>query len=395
MFHNPTEIYLFVLLGVFLIPYLVWRFAKTDSYAPLPIVQIILGVIFGPGIFGYFFPSAYNTLFTSDTIKMTSGVATLAVVMFVFTAGLEVNLKCALNKKKDTLVTASLALCSPLFIGSIVTLFLSLDKRWLGPKAHEWQFVLSVGMATAVTALPILVLLLEKMNILKSEIGARCLRYASFDDIAIWTVFALILLDWNRLARQGIFFLVFILFSVLIIKYSDKIPQKDRIHFSIFWLIFCAYLSDWSGLHYLVGGFLAGMVLEEEWIGKETLENLRKYILLLIMPVFFLSTGLKTGWKLNDLAVVYVAVILFVCQAFGKIFGVSLSAKILKWPTKDAKIIGWLLQTKALIEIIFCTVMLDKGIISSEMFTALLFMAILSTMATTPVVSRLLVKNKE
>lgn len=390
MFHNPTEIYLFVLLGIFLVPYLVWRFATTDKYAPLPIVQIVLGIVFGPGIFGYFFPNAYSTLFTQDTIKMVSGVATLAVVMFVFTAGLEVNLKHALNQKKDTLVTASFALISPLIIGSVVALFLSLDKKWLGPRAHEWQFVLSVGMATAVTALPILVLLLEKMNILKTDIGRRCLRYASFDDIAIWTVFALILLDWTRLARQGIFFVVFILLSSLIIKYSHKIPQKDRIHFSIFWLIFCAYLSDWSGLHYLVGGFLAGLVLEEEWLGKETLENLRKYVLLLIMPVFFLSTGLKTGWELTDLTVIYVAVILFVCQAFGKIMGVSLSAKILKWPAKDAKIIGWLLQTKALIEIIFCTVMLDKGIISSEMFTALLFMAILSTVSTTPIVSRML-----
>lgn len=394
MFKNPTEIYLFVLLGIFLIPYLVWRFARTDSYAPLAVIQIVVGVIFGPGIFGYLFPNAYNTLFTVDTVKMLSGVATLAVVLFVFTAGLEVNLKEAWKEKTDSLTTSFFALITPLILGSALAFIISFDKKWLGPNAHEWQFILSVGMAMAVTALPILVLLLEKMNILKSEIGVRCLRYASFDDIAIWTVFALILLDWNRLARQGLFFLLFIICAFFIIKYSYKIPEKDRVHFSIFWLILCAYASDWAGLHYLVGGFLAGFVLNEDWIGKETLGNLRKYILLLIMPVFFLNTGLKTNWELTDLTVIYLSLALFLCQALGKILGVSISAKILGWPSRDARMVGWLLQTKALIEIIFCTVMLDKGIISTEMFTALLFMAIMSTVATTPVVSKMLKNNK-
>ena len=393
MFKNPTEIYLFVLLGIFIIPYLIWRFVKTDSYAPLPVIQIIVGIFFGPGIFGYFFPGSYETLFTPDTVKMLSGVATLAVILFVFTAGLEVNIKEAWTEKKDSLTTSFFALIIPLILGSVLAYFISFDKKWLGPQAHEWQFILSVGMAMAVTALPILVLLLEKMSILKSDIGVRCLRYASFDDILIWTVFALILLDWNRLVRQGVFFLLFIAVSYLISKFSYKIPEKDRVHFSIFWLILCAYASDWAGLHYLVGGFLAGFILSEEWIGKDTLNNLRKYVLLLIMPVFFLSTGLKTDWQLTDLSVVCLAFALFICQAIGKILGVSISAKILRWPSRDARIIGWLLQTKALIEIIFCTVMLDKGIISAEMFTALLFMAILSTVSTTPVVSRML-KNK-
>lgn len=392
MFKNSTEVYLFVLLGIFLVPYLFWRLFKTDNYAPLPVVQIVIGILFGPGIFGYFLPDAYSTLFNQDSIKMLAGVATLAVVLFVFTAGLEVDIQEAWKEKRDSLTTSFFALITPLVVGSVLAFIISFNEKWLGPETKKWQFVLSVGMAMAVTALPILVLLLEKMNILKSEIGVRCLRYASFDDIAIWTVFALILLDWDRLTKQLIFFGSYIIVSYLIIKYSNKIKQKDRIHFSIFWLLLCSYASDWAGLHYIVGGFLAGFVLSEEWIGKQTLEDLRKYVLLLIMPVFFLNTGLKTDWQLTDFTVIYLAIALFFFQAFGKILGVLISAKILKWPKRDAKIIGWLLQTKALIEIIFCTVMLDKGIISTEMFTALLFMAILSTVSTTPVVSRILKK---
>lgn len=393
VFRNPSEIYLFIVLGIFLIPYLIWRLFKTDNFAPLPVIQIVSGVLFGPGIFGYFFPNAYSTLFTADTTKMLSGVATLAVVLFVFTAGVEVDINQAWIDKKDTLTTSFFALITPLICGAIVAIFISLDDKWIGENSHEWQFVLSVGMAMAVTALPILILLLDKMNILKSDIGIRCLRYSSFDDIAIWTVFALILLDWNRIVRQSLFFLLYIIASYLIIKFSNKVKEQDRLYFALIWLIACAYFSDWAGLHYLVGGFLAGFIIKEEWIGHDILINLRKYVLLLIMPIFFLNTGLRTNWELTDTSVIYIAVILFATQAFGKILGISISGRILKWDNKEAVTIGWLLQTKALIEIIFCTIMLDKGIISAPMFTALLFMAIMSTVVTMPVVSRRL-KNQ-
>jgi Kef-type K+ transport system membrane component KefB len=74
---------------------------------------------------------------------------------------------------------------------------------WMGPKAMTWQFVLGVGMSCAVTALPILILFMEKLDILRQPIGQRILRYASLDDIAIWGVLALILMDWQRVGRQA------------------------------------------------------------------------------------------------------------------------------------------------------------------------------------------------
>lgn len=392
MFKNNSEIFLFVLLGIFLLPYILWRVFKTDNFAPLPVVQIVIGVIFGPGIFGNFFPDTYSTLFNQDVLKMISGVATLGVVLFVFTAGVEVDIKDAWADKKDTLTTSFFALATPLFFGAIIAFTISSNDKWLGSDTTKFQFTLSVGMAMAVTALPILILLLDQMNILKSNIGVRCLRYSSFDDIAIWTVFALILLDWGRIFRQSIFFIVFIAISYFIFKYSNKIKEQDRLYFSLIWIIFCSYFSDWAGLHYLVGGFLAGFILKEDWLGHEVLQNLRKYVLILMMPVFFLNTGIRTQWELTDITVILLAILLFITQSSGKIFGTFISGKILNWNIKETITIGWLLQTKALIEIIFCTIMLDKGIISASMFTALLFMAIMSTVVTTPVVTRRLHK---
>ena len=114
-----------------------------------------------------------------------------------------------------------------------------------------------------------------------------------------------------------------------------------------------------------------------------------------VMPVFFLSTGLRTNWNVGGAAVSMAAGVLLVASVAGKLFGMTIAGRILKWQPGEGALIGWLLQTKALIMIIFANVLLDKQIITNETFTALLLMAVASTMLTVPVVSPKLARMKE
>ena len=114
-----------------------------------------------------------------------------------------------------------------------------------------------------------------------------------------------------------------------------------------------------------------------------------------MMPLFFLSTGLRTAWSVGGEVVFIAAAVLLVASVTGKLVGVHLAGRILKWQPFEASIIGWLLQTKALIMIIFANVLLDKHIITSETFTALLLMAVASTMLTIPVVAPRLARMPE
>ncbi len=111
------------------------------------------------------------------------------------------------------------------------------------------------------------------------------------------------------------------------------------------------------------------------------------------MPVYFLSTGLKTQWGVGGAAVFAAAALLLVASVGGKLAGVAMAGRILNWPKGDAKAIGWLLQTKALIMIIFANILLDKHIITNETFTALLLMAVASTMLTIPKVAPMLKRD--
>ncbi len=383
---STTEIFLIAMAIIFTVPYLIWRLCRTDYFAPLVVVQIITGILLGPGILGKIFPEYYAFVFSPAVVQMLSGVAWWAVMLFVWIAGIELDLKKAWEHRVESGITAGLALSVPLLFGCVVAAGMLMFDGWIGAKARSWQFVAGVGMASAVTALPILILLMEKLEILRQPIGQRILRYASIDDVAIWGVLALILMDWHRIGQQVIFLLAFMGFAYALRKLMGAIPQRDRWYVGLIWLAVAAFGADWSGLHFMVGAFLAGVVMDADWFDQQDMDKLRHNVLLVMMPVFFLSTGLRTNWNVGGAAVFLAAGALLVASVSGKLFGIQLAGKILKWAPGEASIIGWLLQTKALIMIIFVNILLDKGLITSETFTALLLMAVASTMLTIPIV---------
>lgn len=392
---NTTEIFLIAMTIIFTVPYLIWRVGRTDHYAPLVVVQIITGILLGPGILGRLFPDYYSFVFNPTVVQSLNGIAWWAVMLFVFIAGIELDLGKAWAHRRESSITAGLALGMPLLFGCGAAALMLMHPGWIGPQALTWQFVLGIGMACAVTALPILILLMEKMDILRQPLGQRILRYASLDDIAIWGVLALILMDWARVGKQVFFLLAFAVLSVVFRKLMTALAERDRWFASLIWLALCAFGADWSGLHYMVGAFLAGAIMDAHWFNQERLDMLRHHVLLVMMPVFFLSTGLRTNWAVGGEAVFVAAALLLVASVTGKLVGVHLAGKILKWPAGEASAIGWLLQTKALIMIIFVNVLLDKQMITNEAFTALLLMAVASTMLTIPVVTPKLARMKE
>jgi Kef-type K+ transport system membrane component KefB len=368
---------------------------KTEYYAPLVVVQIVTGILLGPGILGAAYPDYYNSVFTPQVIQLLNGIAWWAVMLFVWISGIELDLRQAWKYRKESGITAGLALGTPLLFSALAAGGLLMSDGWIGAKAMNWQFVMGVGMACAVTALPILILFMEKLEILRQPIGQRILRYASLDDIAIWGVLALILMDWGRMGRQIGFLALYVVVGYFFRKLMARLPERDRWYVGLIWLALCGLAADWSGLHFMVGAFLAGAIMDSHWFNLKQMDALRHHVLLVIMPVFFLSTGLRTNWSMGGKVVFFAAGVLLFTSVAGKLLGTHLAGRILKWQPGEGSLIGWLLQTKALIMIIFANVLLDKQIITSETFTALLLMAVASTMLTVPMVAPKLARMKE
>ena len=393
---NVTEIFLIAMAIILALPYLIWRLLRTDYYAPLVVIQVLTGVALGPGALGAIYPDYYAAIFNPPVISALNGLAWWGVMVFVMIAGIELDLKAMWRYKRESAITASAALGAPLLCGALAALFLlSLGNEWMGAGTQRWQFLAGVGIACAVTALPVLIMLLDKLEILRQPVGQRVMRYGSLDDLIIWAVLALILLDWERVGRQALFLLCFGVASALFRRLMVRLGDMDRWYVAIIWLAVCAYGADWCGLHYIVGAFLAGVVMEASWFRSHDLDLLRRFVLLLAMPVYFLSTGLRTSWSVGSSTVFLAAAVLTLASVGGKLAGVHLAGRVLKWGPGEASVIGWLLQTKGLVMIVFANVLLDKGIIASPTFTALLMMAVVSTMLTVPMVAPRLRADKE
>ena len=385
---NSTDRFLIAMTIILAAPYLLWRLGRTDYVAPLVVVQILLGIVLGPGVLGAIFPAYYAAVFSPPVIQALNGIAWWAVMLFVWLAGIELDVRQVWRQRRECGSTAALALGMPLLFGAVAALaLLAWRDGWIGAVGTRWQFVLGIGMACAVTALPILLLLMEKLGILREPLGQRVLRYASLDDLAVWAVLALILLDWQRVGLQLAFLLLFAPVAWGFRALMRRLPAGDRWYVGLIWLAACGYAADRAGLHFMVGAFLAGAVTDRDGYDHAQLDLLRRHVLLVVMPVFFLSTGLRTGWSIGGAAVWVAAAALLLASVGGKLAGVGLAGRLLGWARGDAWTIGWLLQTKALIMIIFADVLLDRQIITRASFTALLLMAVASTMLTVPMVA--------
>jgi Kef-type K+ transport system membrane component KefB len=381
---STSETFLLAMAIIFTVPWLVWRLVRAENVAPLVVVQVVGGILLGPGVLGAAFPSYYAAVFRPDVVAALNGLAWWAVMLFVWSAGIELDLRAAWTDRRQAGTAAAFALVVPMILGGGAALILLHFPGWAGAEGAPWQTVLGIGMACAVTALPVLLLVMDELKILREPLGQRLLRYASLDDVAIWGVLAFILLDWERVGRQLAFLLLFAVAAIAIRALMHRLAEKDRWPVGIIWLIACGFAADWCGLHYMVGAFLAGAVLDSDMFDRARLDSFRSFVLLALMPVYFLSTGLKSQWSADGLMVLGGAALLLTAAFAGKLIGVGIAGRLLRWPRGDAFVIGLLLQTKGLVGIVFANVLLDKKIIGGEAFTALLLMSALSTMLTIP-----------
>ena len=385
-----SENLLLAMFVIFALPWAVWRALGGTVILPLVVVQIIAGILLGPGVLGAWSPDIYTSLFRPDVIAGINAVAQWAVILFVFVAGLELDVTDAWKKRRETSLAAGFALVVPLAFGALVAWGMVQSPGWVGDKGQVWQAVLGIGMACAVTALPILLLFLGQLGLLRQPLGQRILRYASLDDVAIWGVMALILLDWQRFGMQLGYFVIFPIAALATRWLIPRLRESDRWYVGLIWLTANAFIADWAGLHFMVGAFLSGAVLEARWFDHKKVDDFHAAVLVALMPVYFLSTGLRTNWDMGGPMVFVAAGALLVAAVVGKLVGVHIAGSILGWRRGDTWAIGWLLQTKALIMIIFANILLEKGIISAATFTALLLMAVASTLLTMPILTWLL-----
>jgi Kef-type K+ transport system membrane component KefB len=375
---------------------------------PGVIGEIIAGLLLGPSLFGHIFPEASLALFGAKASAPITVISQIGLVLLMFQIGadFEFGHLARPRNRNGTLVIAAASVCIPFALGFGIGQW---SAPYLAPSIDILTYSLFFGVGLAITAVPILGRILREFDLTRTEIGVVAISAAAANDVTGWVLLAgisayasaqfspgAIALQVGGILLLGAvaWFLLRRLAGWLLTRMPiehDQVPPNllTVIICLIFVMGICTYKL---GIFTIFGGFLTGLLFHHN---KKFVEAWRaqigKFVLVFFLPVFFTYTGLRTNVlglsSLSDwwwLAVVLTAAIL------GKIIPVYLASRGTGFNHREAVVLGTLMNTRALMELIVLNIGFDLGFIPQNVFTMLVIMAVVTTVMTGPLLRILL-----
>ncbi|MCX6152147.1 MAG: cation:proton antiporter [Ignavibacteriales bacterium] len=377
---------------------------------PIIIGEILAGIILGPTIFGLFFPDLYNNLFLGTTnIRIAlDGITTLGVVMLMLVSGLEVDLAVIVRQGKVASITSIMGIVFPFSLGFSIA-YMFPDFLGIANENQKLVFALFVGTALSITALPVVARTLMDLNIFKSELGFIIIASAMFNDLIGWIIFSVILSMVGGSAENfsvGTTITLTFLFIFFTLLIGRKIINKllpiiqQKISFPggvLTFILILGFLSaaftQYIGIHAIFGAFIIGIAIGDSAALKEkTREIIQQFVTNIFAPLFFVSIGLKVNFiKHLDFSIV---VIFLVLAFIGKIVGCGLGAYWGGLNKNDSLVVGFGMNSRGAMEIVLGLLALEFGLIQEKVFVALVIMALVTSLASAPLMNLFLVERK-
>jgi Kef-type K+ transport system membrane component KefB len=378
---------------------------------PQVVGEMLAGIALGPSLLGAQAPALAAALFPPNSLGFLNALSQIGLLVFMFLIGLELDPKVIRERGRSAIVISHASIVAPFLLGAILAIVLY--PTLSGREVTFTGFALFMGAAMSVTAFPVLARILTERRLLRTPIGAVAVACAAIDDITAWCILAAVVVIvratgshgsgagvplWVTIGGSGAF-VVFMLtigkraLRMLETRYAKqgRITQ-DTIAVLVLSLLASAWITERLGIHALFGAFLVGAVSpKSEGFVHGILERFEDTMVVLLLPLFFAFTGLRTeitlidgvqGWLVCGL-VILVAIV-------GKVGGSMVAARATAMPWRDAAVIGVLLNTRGLMELVILNVGFDIGVISRELFAMMVLMALATTFMTTPLVTWLL-----
>ncbi|GAA4093205.1 cation:proton antiporter [Nocardioides kongjuensis] len=370
-----------------------------------PVVgEIGAGVLLGPSLLGV---QLSQDLFPVDQRGFLDVLARVGLVLFMFVVGLELDLSLVRGREKVAVSVSLTSIALPFALGiGLAHLFVSSGAtEALKPADAEfWPFALFMGAAMSITAFPVLARILTDRRMHRTETGGLALACAASDDIIAWTLLAVVLAiagvegEHSHLPHWAIYLAIpFVLVAVFVVRpalgwLTTAYQKAGELTPTILSVVLVGMLlfsatTEVLGIHYIFGAFLFGAIIPHEnaaALRHEILVRLEQISVLLLLPVFFLLSGLKVNIQgLGTEHIVPMLAILAVAIV-GKYVGAYVGARLQQVPHWQASALGLLMNTRGLTELIILNVGLEKGLLSQELFTMMVVMALVTTVMTGP-----------
>ena len=369
---------------------------------PTVIGEILAGIVLGPSLLGYFYPDAFHFLFAAKSLGNLNILSQIGLILFMFTIGMELDMSMLKQKIGETYVISHASILIPYFLGMLLAYFVY--PEFAATHTAFLPFALFIGISMSITAFPVLARIVQEKGLSKTHLGTIAIASAANDDVTAWCILAAVI----AIAKTGSFVssLYTIGFAVLYVVvmltlvrpflkrigniYSNsEVLNKSIVAFFLSVLIISAFTTQIIGIHALFGAFLAGVVMPDlPKFRKMIIDKVEDVAVTLLLPLFFVFTGLRTEIGLLNTPYLWSICGLFILVAVaGKFAGGAFTAKILGETWKDSLSIGVLMNTRGLMELIVLNIGYEMGILPPPIFVMLVIMALVTTFMTTPALS--------
>ena len=401
LFHNlehPLAILLAQIITIIIIArFFGWIFKKIGQ--PSVIGEIIAGIFLGPSLLGMYFPEFSHILFPKESLGNLQFLSQIGLILFMFVIGMELDLKVLKNKANDAVVISHASIVFPFALGISLAYFI---YNKFAPQGTEFlSFSLFMGIAMSITAFPVLARIVQERGMHKTRLGSIVITCAAADDITAWCLLAAVI----AIVKAGSFIsslyviglaAIYVLAMLFLVKpflkrigdlYSNNGSlSKPVVAIFFLTLIISSYATEVIGIHALFGAFMMGAIMPDITKFRNIfIEKVEDVSVILLLPLFFVFTGLRTEIGLiNDPYLLKVTSLIILVAVVGKFVGSAIAAKFVGQNWQESLTIGALMNTRGLMELVVLNIGFDLGVLTSEVFTMMVIMALVTTFMTGP-----------
>lgn len=368
---------------------------------PQVIGEVVAGIALGPSFLGWISPDTMNYVLPKQVLPFLGVIAQIGIILYMFLIGLELNGSLLRKRAHATIAISHASIIAPFLLGSVLSLGLYHE---LAPEGVSFTiFSLFMGVAMSITAFPVLARILTDHNIEKTPIGIMAISCAATDDVTAWCLLALLVGFAHTSVASAIAVMVFtvayVLFMVIIARpfvarWAENRPQgADPNGFAIALgaMLLSSLFTEVIGIHAIFGAFLLGAIVPHESpIAKSLVSKLQDFVSILFLPAFFAYTGMRTSIGLVSTPWEWgVCIAIIAVATLGKFGATVLAARLLKVDWRSSSILGALMNTRGLMELVVLNIGLDLGVITPTLFAMMVIMALVTTFMTTPMLRML------
>ena len=361
--------------------------------------EVLAGILLGPTLLGAVWPEAKDYLFPADIIPLLSGAAQIGLAFYLFLVGMELDPRVLRERIGQAAFISNTSVAFPMALGFLVAIPI---YKLLAPDVRYLPFALFMGVAMSVTAFPVLARILIERRMLKRPVGALAMAGAAIDDVTAWGLLALATAVSGAghashalqvIALAAAFTAAMLLIGRRILgrasKAYDEVGQVPVLWLGTIFVcvLLSAYVTQQIGIAAIFGAFIMGLIMPRHaGLTEDVSRRFENFVVLVLLPLFFVVTGLKTQVTALNRPVLWLLTLALIAVAIaGKFIGAMAAARFSGFKLRDSAAIGALMNTRGLTELIVLNIGLDLGMISTQLFTMLVVMALVTTFMAGPV----------